>query len=255
MATRHARDNRRLALTTVVLLVGALIGVSAHVIRSVANPTTVTAFVSSPTSGVDAPIQIEIDGHVGYYCAGMNKQAKIIVNGNAGQGVAENIMSGFVHVKGDASQAAGATGCGGMLVIDGNASARCGISMKGVDIVVKGSVGHMSAFMAQAGNLVVLGVAGDAKAYGFAQDGREKIDRLYIEIADVDGERQGKSGSGFGRLSGWSGGGTSRQHHALQVQVRDREPSGQQVRRRPREGYAADRQPLAVGIGKTNGLY
>ena len=112
--------------------------------------------------GIDAPIQVEIDGHVGYYCGGMNKHATVVINGNAGQGVAENMMSGYVHVKGDASQAAGATGCGGLLVIDGNASARCGISMKGIDIVVKGSVGHMSAFMAQAGNLVVLGDAGDA---------------------------------------------------------------------------------------------
>lgn len=112
--------------------------------------------------GVDAPIAIEVDGPVGYYCGGMNKQARITINGNAGVGLGENIMSGFIHVKGDASQSAGATGCGGMIVIDGNASARCGISMKGVDIVVKGSVGHMSAFMAQAGNLVVLGDAGEA---------------------------------------------------------------------------------------------
>jgi methylamine---glutamate N-methyltransferase subunit B len=112
--------------------------------------------------GLDAPVRVEVDGHVGYYCAGMNKAASVVINGNAGQGVAENMMSGTVHVKGDASQAAGASGCGGLLVIDGNASARCGISMKGIDIVVKGSVGHMSAFMAQAGNLVVLGDAGDA---------------------------------------------------------------------------------------------
>jgi glutamate synthase domain-containing protein 3 len=112
--------------------------------------------------GIDAPVTVEIDGHVGYYCAGMNKQATVIVRGNAGQGVAENIMSGEVRVLGDASQAAGATGCGGLLVIDGNASARCGISMKGVNIVVKGSVGHLSAFMAQMGNLVVLGDAGEA---------------------------------------------------------------------------------------------
>jgi glutamate synthase domain-containing protein 3 len=112
--------------------------------------------------GIDAPVTVEVEGHVGYYCAGMNKQAIVIVHGNAGQGVAENMMSGHVHVKGDASQAAGATGCGGLLVIDGNASARCGISMKGIDIVVKGSVGHLSAFMAQAGNLVVLGDAGEA---------------------------------------------------------------------------------------------
>lgn len=112
--------------------------------------------------GIDAPISVEIDGNVGYYCGGMNKLATVLVNGNAGVGVAENIMSGFVHVRGDASQAAGATGCGGFLLIDGNASARCGISMKGVDIVVKGSVGHMSAFMAQAGTLTVLGDAGES---------------------------------------------------------------------------------------------
>jgi methylamine---glutamate N-methyltransferase subunit B len=112
--------------------------------------------------GIDANVLVEVEGHVGYYCAGMNKQARVVVRGNAGPGVAENMMSGHVHVQGDASQAAGASGCGGLLVIDGNASARCGISMKGIDIVVKGSVGHLSAFMAQAGNLIVLGDAGDA---------------------------------------------------------------------------------------------
>jgi methylamine---glutamate N-methyltransferase subunit B len=112
--------------------------------------------------GLDAPILVEVEGHAGYYCAGMNKQAQVVVKGNAGQGVAENMMSGQVHVLGDASQAAGASGRGGLLVIDGNASARCGISMKGIDIVVKGSVGHLSAFMAQTGTLLVLGDAGEA---------------------------------------------------------------------------------------------
>jgi glutamate synthase domain-containing protein 3 len=112
--------------------------------------------------GVDAPLEVEIMGHAGYYCAGMNKQASITVHGNAGVGLAENIMSGVVRVTGSASQAAGATGRGGLIVVDGDASARCGISLKGGDIVVKGSVGHMSAFMAQTGRLVVLGDAGDA---------------------------------------------------------------------------------------------
>lgn len=112
--------------------------------------------------GVDAPISIEIRGSVGYYCAGMNKQATIVVHGSAGPGAAENMMSGKVVVKGDVSQYAGATGRGGILVVEGNASSRCGISMKGIDIVVKGNIGHMSAFMAQTGNLVVLGDAGDA---------------------------------------------------------------------------------------------
>lgn len=112
--------------------------------------------------GVTAPVSIDITGHAGYYCAGMNQRARVTIHGNAGVGVAENMMSGFVHVRGDASQAAGATAHGGMLVIDGNAAARCGISLKGADIVVKGSVGHMSAFMAQAGTLVVLGDAGES---------------------------------------------------------------------------------------------
>ncbi|WP_342643384.1 GXGXG domain-containing protein [Rhodoligotrophos ferricapiens] len=112
--------------------------------------------------GVDAPVNIEIKGSVGYYCAGMNKRATIVVDGSAGPGIAENMMSGTVVVKGDASQYAGATGRGGLLVIEGNASSRCGISMKGIDIVVKGNIGHMSAFMAQSGSLVVLGDAGDA---------------------------------------------------------------------------------------------
>ncbi len=112
--------------------------------------------------GVDGPVRIEIAGHVGYYCAGMNKQATVIVDGNAGNGVAENMMSGKVHVRGDASAAAGATAHGGLLVIDGDAAARCGISMKGVDIVVGGNVGHLSAFMAQAGTLTVLGDAGES---------------------------------------------------------------------------------------------
>ena len=112
--------------------------------------------------GIDAPLDVTINGHLGYYCAGMNKQAAVTIHGNAGPGVAENMMSGLVRVVGNASQYAGATAHGGLLVIEGNASSRCGISMKGVDIVVKGSVGHMSAFMAQKGRLVICGDAGAA---------------------------------------------------------------------------------------------
>jgi len=112
--------------------------------------------------GLDGPLNVEIKGHVGFYCAGMNKEAEVTVHGHAGVGTAENMMSGKVWIKGNASESAGATGNGGLLVIDGDASSRCGISMKGIDIVVGGSVGHMSAFMAQRGNLVVCGDAGDA---------------------------------------------------------------------------------------------
>ena len=112
--------------------------------------------------GINAAHELDIDGHVGYYCAGMNQHATVRVHGNCGVGVAENMMSGAVVIAGSASQSAGATARGGLLVIHGDASARCAISLKGADIVVRGSVGHMSAFMAQRGSLVVCGDAGEA---------------------------------------------------------------------------------------------
>ncbi len=87
-------------------------------------------------AGIDAYFErlgtdVEIDGHVGYYCAGMNQHATVRVRGNCGVGVAENMMSGTVIVEGSASQSAGATARGGLLVVHGDASARCGISLKG----------------------------------------------------------------------------------------------------------------------------
>lgn len=110
-------------------------------------------------AGITADIDVNVEGSVGYYAAGMHQCGTVRINGNASTGLAENIMSGAVHISGSATMSAGATGHGGLVVIGGNAGARCGISMKGVDIVVGGNVGHMSAFMAQAGNLVVLGDA------------------------------------------------------------------------------------------------
>ena len=143
---------------TVRELNGALHGPDARGLIRVVNPDGRHAIAV----GIDADCEVEIDGHVGYYCAGMNKRATVRIRGNCGVGVAENMMSGTVVVEGSASQAAGATARGGLLVIHGDASARCGISLKGADIVVRGSVGHMSAFMAQRGALVVCGDAGEA---------------------------------------------------------------------------------------------
>lgn len=131
--------------------------------------------------GINAHCAVEIMGHVGYYCAGMNKYANVTIHGNSSTGLAENMMSGVVRLRGNASQSAGATGRGGLLVIEGDAAARCGISMKGIDIVVKGSVGHMSAFMAQRGRLVVCGDAGPALGDSLYEA------RLYVKgrVADL----------------------------------------------------------------------
>lgn len=113
-------------------------------------------------AGAMAPLSARIEGHVGYYCAGMNQRARITIAGHCGWGVGENMMSGEVRVRGNASESAGASGHGGLLVIEGDASSRCGISLKGLDIVVGGSVGHMSAFMAQKGRLVICGDADES---------------------------------------------------------------------------------------------
>ena len=111
--------------------------------------------------GVNAPIDIDIEGHAGYYAAGMNQHATVVVHGSAGTGVAENMMSGVVEVRGFASGGAGASAHGGRLIIRGDAGLRCGISLKGADIIVEGDVGSFSAFMAQAGRMLVCGNAGD----------------------------------------------------------------------------------------------
>jgi methylamine---glutamate N-methyltransferase subunit B len=113
-------------------------------------------------AGLDAEHEVVIEGHVGYYCAGMNKLASVRVLGNCGTGLAENMMSGAVLAEGNASQSACASARGGLLVVNGDASARCGIALKGAEIVVRGSIGHLGAFMAQRGSLVVCGDAGDA---------------------------------------------------------------------------------------------
>ena len=49
-------------------------------------------------AGLTEEMSVNIKGHVGYYCGGMNQMATITIEGNAGTGVAENMMSGKVHV-------------------------------------------------------------------------------------------------------------------------------------------------------------
>jgi glutamate synthase domain-containing protein 3 len=160
-----------------------------HRVR-IANP----AGMHSIAVGIDAAHEVDIDGHVGYYCAGMNKLATVRVHGNCGVGVAENMMSGAVIVAGSASQSAGASARGGLLVVHGDASARCAISLKGADVVVRGSVGHMSAFMAQKGALVVCGLYVRGEVAGMGADCIEKemraehleqLSRL-LERAEID---------------------------------------------------------------------
>ena len=52
--------------------------------------------------GLNLAVEIHVEGHVGYYCAGMNKEATVVIHGQCGWGVGENIMSGLVRVTGNA---------------------------------------------------------------------------------------------------------------------------------------------------------
>lgn len=130
--------------------------------------------------GLDAEVEVHVQGHAGYYVGGMNKRASITVHGNVERGAGENMMSGIVRVMGNASECAGASAHGGLLVIHGDAAGRCGISLKGGDVVVKGSVGHAALFMGQAGRLLVCGDAGPGLG-----------DSLYEAVAYVAGRIEG----------------------------------------------------------------
>ena len=64
-------------------------------------------------TGLDNEIDVLIDGHVGYYCAGMNQQSIVTINGNAGVGVAPSVAftSPIVTLSATETAAAGsATG-------------------------------------------------------------------------------------------------------------------------------------------------
>ena len=107
------------------------------------------------------PVEILIEGSVGYYCGGMGDGARVEIAGSAGWGLAECIMGGRVVCRGSAGNGAGASIRGGRVVVYGNAAARAGISLKGGTLVIGGDTGYMSGFMMQKGTIVVCGDTGE----------------------------------------------------------------------------------------------
>jgi glutamate synthase domain-containing protein 3 len=112
--------------------------------------------------GLHRTIDVEIDGHTGYYAAGLCDGPTVTINGFAGASVAENLMAGLVRVRGDASSAAAASAHGGTVVVEGTVALRAGISLKGGTLAVAGDAGPFCGFMAQAGTILVGGDAGEA---------------------------------------------------------------------------------------------
>lgn len=107
------------------------------------------------------PIEIMIDGSVGYYCGGMGDGPRIDIAGSAGWGLAECIMNGTVVCRGSAGNGAAASIRGGTVVVHGNAAARAGISLKGGTVLIGGSTGYMTGFMMQKGTIVICGDAAE----------------------------------------------------------------------------------------------
>jgi glutamate synthase domain-containing protein 3 len=123
------------------------------------------------------PVTVQLEGSVGYYCAGLIDGPTFEIAGSAGWGLAESMMSGRVLVRGSAGNGAAAAIRGGTVVIHGDAAARVGISMKGGTVIVAGNCGYMAGFMAQKGTLIVCGDAGE----GFA-------DSMYETVCYVGGK-------------------------------------------------------------------
>jgi glutamate synthase domain-containing protein 3 len=107
------------------------------------------------------PVEIRIEGSVGYYCGGMGDGPRIDIAGSAGWGLAECIMNGTVTCRGSAGNGAGASIRGGTVVVHGNAGARAGISLKGGTVLIGGTTGYMTGFMMQKGTIVVCGDTGE----------------------------------------------------------------------------------------------
>jgi len=123
------------------------------------------------------PVKVQLEGSVGYYCAGLIDGADFEIAGSAGWGLAESMMNGQVVVRGSAGNGAAAAIRGGTVVIYGDAAARLGISMKGGTVVVAGNCGYMAGFMAPKGTLIVCGDAGEAFA-----------DSMYATVCYVGGK-------------------------------------------------------------------
>src|SRR5699024_12724310 len=82
------------------------------------NPTASSYKVLNPRGGhsvavgVKDPIDVEIEGDVCYFCAGMHQRGTITSNGMAGSGGAENKRSGVVPVNGHDAHTAAANSAG-----------------------------------------------------------------------------------------------------------------------------------------------
>ncbi len=108
------------------------------------------------------PVQITVEGSVGYFGATMGDGPAIHITGRAGWSLAEGMMSGEVVVDKNAGSSTAASLRGGTVVVKGSVGGRTGIQQKGGTIIVGGDSGFLTGFMMQRGRMIICGDIGRA---------------------------------------------------------------------------------------------
>src|SRR5229473_2822992 len=85
--------------------------------------------------GIDAPVEVEINGHVGYYCGGM-----LIIDGDAAARCGISMKGIDILVKGSIGAMSAFMAQAGSLVVLGNAGDALGDSIYEASIFVRGEV-------------------------------------------------------------------------------------------------------------------
>jgi len=144
--------------------------------------------------GILSRVNIDVEGSLGYFGAGLIDGPNIRVNGRVGWSCGENMMSGTIVIEKNAGSTFGAAIRGGDLVCRGSVGSRTGIDQKGGTIIVGGDTGALTGFMMQRGRMVFCGNAGknlgDSMYDGTIFVGGEikslGVDAIEAELTELD---------------------------------------------------------------------
>ncbi len=140
------------------------------------------------------PVQLTIEGSVGYFGITMGDGVRAHITGRAGWSLAEGMMSGEIVVEKNAGSSTGASLRGGTLVVKGSVGGRTGIQQKGGTIVVGGDSGFLTGFMMQRGRMIICGNIGraagdsmyDGEIFVGGQIASLGVDTLLVEPAEQE---------------------------------------------------------------------
>ncbi|MCZ6797071.1 MAG: glutamate synthase-related protein [Gammaproteobacteria bacterium] len=111
--------------------------------------------------GLIHPINVQVRGSAGYFCAGLSDQAHFEVEHNVGWGLGDNMYSGSVVVGGNAGAIPGVAIRGAEIVVRGNMGSRAGQVMKAGTLCCVGNANFMAGYMMYGGRIIILGDSGE----------------------------------------------------------------------------------------------